>query len=323
MSTHPHEPGADRGDGGHDHGGHAHGLGDVQGRSQALRFVLLLNVGFLVVEIVVGLLTNSLALLGDALHMGTDVAALLLALAAERLSLLSGGPAHTFGYRRAPTLAAFGNALTMVALVVVLAFEAISRLDAPPEIPAWPVLAAGVVGLLVNLGSAAVLHQRAGHSHNMRGAMLHMLADALGSVAVIISALVIGITGWLAIDPIITLAIAALILAATWPLLRDAGRTLLQISPPSMDMNAVRESLARHPEVACVEDLHAWELDAGYLVVTVCVHVRCDSLEACEVLRQTIRHELTHRFAAMHLTLEMIAETDHPALPERPCTGGL
>lgn len=323
MSTHSHGPEADHGQGGHEPHAHVHRLGDVHGRSQALRLVLLLNLGFLVVEVVVGLLTNSLALLGDALHMGTDVAALLLALAAERLSLVAGGPAHTFGYRRAPTLAAFGNALTMVALVVVLAFEAVSRLDAPPAIPPWPVLAAGVAGLLVNLGSAAVLHQRAGHSHNMRGAMLHMLADALGSVAVIISAIVISATGWLAIDPLITLVIAALVLVATWPLLRDAGRTLLQISPPSTDMNAVRESLARHPEVACVEDLHAWELDAGYLVVTVCVHVRCESLEAYEVLRQAIRHELSHRFAAAHLTLEMIVETDHPTLPARPCTGGL
>lgn len=315
----------------HDHAGHGHHhhhaggpeRGGVEGRSRALRLVLLFNLGFLVVEVAVGLLTNSLALLGDALHMGSDVAALMLALAAERLSLSPGGPRHTFGYRRAPTLAAFGNALTMVALVMVLAVEALGRLEAPPAIPAWPVLAAGTLGLLVNLASAAVLHRRAGHSHNMRGAMLHMLADALGSVAVIISAVVIGATGWFAIDPIITVAIAGIILVATWPLLRDAGRTLLLISPPTVDVAAVRASLSRHPEVTCVEDLHAWELDAGYLVVTVSVHVRCDTLDAQEALRREIRHELSHRFSATHLTVELIAETDHPALSDRPCVGGL
>ncbi|MCB9728407.1 MAG: cation transporter [Deltaproteobacteria bacterium] len=323
MSAHTHAP--DDSHHGHGHG-HAHGHGlaaSARGRGQTLRVVLLLNAAFLAVEVVVGLLTNSLALLGDALHMGTDVAALLLALAAERISLSPGGPAHTFGYRRAPTLAAFGNALTMVALVLILAVEAIGRLDAPPAIPSTPVLVAGVVGLLVNLGSAALLHARAGHSHNMRGAMLHMLADALGSVGVIVSAVVIAATGWFMVDPIVTLAIGALILAATWPLLRDASRTLLQISPPSIDLTAVRASLMRRPDVACIEDLHAWELDAGYLVVTACVHVRCEDLAACETLRRSIHEELSHGFAAAHLTLELVIETDHPALPERPCSGGL
>ncbi|MGM0577552.1 MAG: cation diffusion facilitator family transporter [Myxococcota bacterium] len=305
---------------------HAHASASAEhqeARGRALRIALWLNLIFLVVEVVVGFASNSLALLGDAAHMGTDVAALVLAIAAERLAVASGGPGHTFGYRRAPTLAAFGNALTMLVLGGVLIFEALHRLQAPPAIPAIPVLVAGTAGLVVNVVSAVILHRQAGHSHNLRGAMLHMMGDALGSVGVIVSALVIWWTGWQLIDPLVTMGIAGLILLATWPLLRDATRTLLQVSPIHVDVDELRDGLMEYHGVTCVEDLHAWELDAGFLIVTAALHVDCDQMDDLEELRRVIREDLFHEWGASHVTLELIVENDHPELPERPCIAGL
>ena len=304
------------------HGGHAHVHG-LSARRRVLYVALGLNVAFLAVEVVIGYLTNSLAVLGDAAHMGTDVAVLILALAAERLSVATGGPNHTFGYRRAPTLGAFGNALSMLVLTFVLLYEALRRIGDPPHIPATPVLIAGVIGLAVNVASAWVLHQGSSDSHNVRGAMLHMLGDALGSIGVIVSAVIIETTGWYLADPLVTILLSGLIMWATWPLLRDSTRTLLQITPRDVDVPGMRKALLAHDQVTCVEDLHTWELDAGYLVVTATVHVRCDGLEDCDNLREVLRAELEEGWDAAHVTLELTVERDHPTLPLRPCVGGL
>jgi cobalt-zinc-cadmium efflux system protein len=316
----------------HDHHGHdapnsgVGGSGGAPGRAggaparlRALWIALVLNAAFMLVEGVAGLLSGSLALLGDAGHMLADVGALALALAAEKLAQLDGGPSHTWGWRRAPTLGAFGNALSMYVVGGVLCVEAIRRFSDPPEIASLPVLVVGIVGLGVNVLSAVYLHREGGHSHNVKGALLHMVGDALGSVAVIVSAVVIELTGWRLIDPLMTIAIALLIMAATWPLMRDVARTLLQISPRTVDVQQLRAAILAHDAVTCLEDFHVWELDAGYLVVTAAVHAHAPDLAAVERVSAEIKADLAARFGAQHVTLEIVREREHPALAERCC----
>lgn len=293
---------------------HAHGAELRRIRLRALLMALALNAAFMVVEFVVGVLSHSLALMGDAGHMLVDVGALALAAGAEKLSARPGGPNHTFGYRRAPTLGALGNAITMLLLCGILIHEAVLRFADPHPVASIPVLIVGVLGLGVNVASALYLHRQGGHSHNVRGAILHMIGDALGSVAVIASAIVIHATGWHPIDPIMTLVISLLILLATLPLLRETTRTLLQVSPPDVDIEALTASLLAHPEVACVADLHVWELDAGYLVASAALHVNCCEIDSVEELRDALKAELVDRWAIAHVTLELVRESDHPRL---------
>lgn len=270
----------------------------------------------MVLELVVGIASNSLALMGDAGHMLADVGALALALGTEKLAERSGGPGHTFGYRRAPTLGAFGNALSMIVVAGVLIHQAIYRMAAPPDVASLPVLVAGGAGLIVNVASAVYLVRAGGDSHNIKGALLHMIGDALGSVGVIVSAVVIATTGWVAIDPIVTLLIAVLIAGATWPLLRDSTRTLLEISPAHVDVEGLRAAILDHPAATCIEDLHVWELDAGYLVLTASIHVLCPDLDRLEGVRQTLKQELVETWKVSHVTLELVLERDHDELTD-------
>ncbi len=316
TDTHDHGPGAH----GHGHGHHHAHVGQV--RQRALWIALGINFAFMLVEVVIGLVTDSLAVLGDAGHMLADVSALALALGAEKISALEGSPRHTFGYRRAPTLGAFGNALTMLVVAGVLIYGAIERLGAPPDIPAGPVLVVGIIGLIVNLASAWYLHREAGDSHNIRGAMLHMMGDALGSLGVIVSAIVLATTGWTPIDPLVTLLIAVLILIATWPLLRESALSLMLVSPSRVDVDEVRAAILAHPEVSCLEDLHVWELDAGYVVLTSTLHVVSEDFEALERTRAALHHELETTWAINHLTLELVPERHRPDHPPRRCIAG-
>ena len=180
-----------------------------------------LNGAFLILEICVGLWTNSLAILSDAGHMVSDVAGLVIALVALRLASRRPSKAYTFGLRRAPVLGGLLNAAALVAIVVFITLEAFTRLDAPPKIEVMPVLWTGIAGLGVNLGSAWYLARSQDRSVNTRGAMLHLLADALGSVAAIVSAIAVALFDAPIADPIASLVIAAMILLGSMPLLRD------------------------------------------------------------------------------------------------------
>ena len=192
----------------------------------------MLNGGYLIVEAVAGWMSGSLALLSDAAHMLSDVGALALAWGASQLAATVARREHTFGLRRAEIVGAFVNALTLLAACGWIAFEAIQRLiEGPPEVGGLAVLVVAIIGLFVNLGSAWVLHRSDPHNLGVRGALMHMLADALGSVGAIVAALFL-MAGVAAADPIVSLAIAGLILAGTWGLLRDSGRVLLQFPPP-------------------------------------------------------------------------------------------
>lgn len=282
--------------------GHDHHHGPTPER--ALWLAIALNAAFLVVEAVVGWWTNSLALLSDAGHMISDVGALTIALVAVRLSHRPPSQAYTFGLRRAPVLGALLNGISLVVIVALITFEAISRLSDPPQLDASLVIATGVAGLVVNLVSAAYLARTRDESVNTRGAMLHLLSDALGSLAAIIAGIAVLVGPFPLADPIASLVIALLILLSSLPLLRDTGRILLQRAPAGIDLAALRAAMVEHRHVAAVNDLHLWALDSGQPVLSAVLLLETDELSAANHLADEVRDRLHSRFGIEHVTLE-------------------
>jgi cobalt-zinc-cadmium efflux system protein len=286
---------------------HAHAIpvhSSSQKLEQALWVALWLNVAFLGVEVVLGLLADSLALLSDAGHMFFDVAALAIALVTERLARGQPGGSYTFGLKRLPVLGAFSNAIGLLLIVVVIVWEAISRLRSPPEVQGTLVLITGVAGLLINLISAWWLQAASIHSLNARGAALHLLADALGSVGAIIAAVVLLTTGWLPIDSIVSLVIALLILLGTWPLLRDSAKVLLQSAPAHIDLAQLRQALCASPLVQNTLDLHVWEIDAGLTILTADLATNCQTVAELETGAAELSKKLQTDFGIQHVTIQ-------------------
>lgn len=311
-----HGPGGNHGHGpghGHGHGhGNGNGNGGVRRAEKALWVSLALNVGFLAVELAVGLWSNSLALLSDAGHMLADVAALSLAVAAERLARFNPGGSYTFGLKRVPVLGAFGNAFSLLAIVAVIFWEAANRLAHPPPVLGEPVLVVGTIGLLINLVSAWWLYRTGELSLNVRGALVHLLADALGSLGAMASALVLIITGWRLVDPLISFVIGGLILAGTLPVLRDSVKVLLQAAPTRIDMGRLRRMLVEGPAVQDVADLHVWELNSGQVVLTAVLISDHSCVEDLQDAGDRLRTELQQHFGIAHATFEWRTSTREP-----------
>ena len=260
---------------------HGHGPGTPSGRQRRrLGIVLVLTVGVLVAEVVGAVVSGSLALLADAGHMATDAAGIALALGAVTLAQRSARGRWTFGWQRAEILAAVANGLLLLAVAGYVVVEAVRRIGDPPEVSSGPMLAVAAVGLAVNLVGLAVLHRGRSESLNVRGAYLEVLADALGSVAVIIAALVIVTTGWTPADTVASLVIGALVLPRAWQLLRDALDVLLEAAPRGIDLDEVRAHILRVDGVLGVHDLHAWTITSGLPVLSAHVVVSDGALAA-------------------------------------------
>ena len=235
---HSHGDGHNHGHG-HSHGhghGYSHGIGHSHdhglNRSRVL-FALCLTGGFMVVEVIGGIVSGSLALLADAAHMLIDTLALFLTWLAFGLGARPADHARTYGYHRFPILAAFANGIGMLFVVGWICVEAVRRLHEPVEILATPMLVVAVLGLMVNVAAAAILMSADRENLNVRGAYLHVLGDLLGSVAAIAAAVVIMVSGWTMVDPLLSFLVAAIILRSTWFLLRDSGHILLEGTPAS------------------------------------------------------------------------------------------
>ncbi|MCB9764589.1 MAG: cation transporter [Alphaproteobacteria bacterium] len=286
---------------GHSHSHHHHAE-PVTGTRSALGLALALNGVFLVVELAIGLLTGSLALLSDAAHMVSDVSALALALGAAQLARLSATPDRSYGWFRAETLGAFVNGLALVVACGFIFWEAGHRLtEGAPEILAWPVLLAGVLGLVINLGSAWVLYRADRDNLNIRGALIHMLADALGSVGAIVAALGMW-AGVNAADAIVSVFIGLIVLWGTWGLLRDSARVLLQFAPAGLSVGAVLGALREVPGVEAVHELHVWTLDGKQAVLSAHL-IGADGRDPCG-LREAAEDMLRDRFGIRHTTLQ-------------------
>jgi cobalt-zinc-cadmium efflux system protein len=285
-------------------GVHLHGAQSAAAAdARRLALVLSLVVGYLVVEVVGGLLTNSLALLADAGHMGTDAAGLLLALLAIWFARRPATPEKSFGYYRIEIFAAVANSVVLFGVAGFILYEAIQRLAAPSEVVGLPMLGVAAVGLVVNLVSMHLLHTGAQASLNLRGAYLEVVGDLLGSAAVIVAGLVIIVTGWTPIDPLASVLIAGLILPRTWGLLREAVDVLLQATPKGVDLAEVRQHILRADGVADAHDLHAWTLTSGIHVVSAHVVVRAEA-DPAQVLDELCAC-LTDDFDFEHSTIQL------------------
>lgn len=286
--------------------GHVHGprIGSASARHQKpLLIAFGLTFTYAFVEVVGGVLTGSLALISDAAHMGTDVLGLGLALAAIQLAKRPASGGRTYGTYRLEVLAAVINGLLLFGVAFYVLYEAVQRFRNPPEVLGLPMLLVATVGLLVNVASFWLLYRGAQESLNVKGAYLEVLSDMLGSVGVIVGAVVIMVTGFRYIDAIVAVAIGLFILPRTWRLMRHALRILMEVAPPGLDVAAAARDLAAVAGVREVHDLHIWTLTSGMEAATAHVVVE-DDADWHTVLDQT-RQILAERYAVTHPTIQL------------------
>lgn len=288
-----------------DHLDHAHDLKAVSRRR--LLIALLINAAFLVVEVIGGLWANSLALLADAGHMLTDVAALALALFMARLAARPATPERTFGFLRAEVLGAFANGATLVLVVGLVLVEAWRRLGDPQPVQGPLMLGVAVAGLLANVVSAWVLAGSRKENVNVEGAFLHMVADALGSVGAIAAALVIYFFGWYPIDPIASVVIGLLILWSSWKLLKTTLNILLEATPENINYDEVKTALEGMEHVERVHDLHIWTITSGAPMLTGHLSLAgcCSGTDHWQQCLKEAREMLESRFGIAHSTLQI------------------
>jgi len=271
-----------------------------------LLFVLGISTSILIAEVVVGLLSNSLALLADAGHVFADVVGTALALGAIQLASRPVTGKRTFGFYRFEILAAVLNAVLLFAIAGYVLIEAWRRLDSAPEVAPVPMLAVALAALLANVSAALVLRPAQGQSLNLRGVYLEVLNDALGSAAVIVAGLVIMFTGFRQADAIASALIGLLILPRTWGLLSEAIDVLLEATPKNVDMDQVREHILEAPGVREVHDLHAWTITSGLNVVSA--HVVIDQNASAPAILDHLCTCLSSQFDIEHSTFQLEAQ---------------
>lgn len=280
-----------------------------------LVIALAITTTFLIIEIVGGLLTNSLALLADAAHMATDAAALALSLFAFWLAQRPATPQRSFGFYRTEILAALVNAATLVAISIYIFWEAYQRIEEPPEVDSGPMLLVAFAGLVANLASAWVLMRGGGHTENLntRGAFLSVVGDALGSVGAIVAALVMLATGWYLADPILSAGLGLLILWSSWRLLRESVDVLLEATPQGIDPDAVQEAMRSVDGITAVRDLHIWTVTSGLIAMSG--HVEVDGQRAWRDVLGDVTTLLRGEFGIVHVTLQPEMAGDSVAVP--------
>lgn len=284
---------------------HENGEGNHQRvNRRPLAIALAITSVFLVAEVIGGLLTNSLALLADAGHMATDVAALALALFAIWLARRPATPERSFGFARAEILAALVNSGSLIAISIYIFWEAFQRFGEPPEVDSGPMLAVAIAGLAANVASAWVLMRGGGHEENLntRGAYLQVMGDLLGSIGAIVAALVMLATGWYLADPILSAGIGLLILWSSWRLLRESVEVLLESTPKGLEPAQVREAMAAVDGVAGAHDLHVWTVTSG--LVALSCHVEVSGARPWDEVLDELTALLRTRFGIAHVTLQ-------------------
>lgn len=292
----------------HEHAGHSHDHAPTvtADSERRVRWAMLLTGVFMLAEVVGGWLSGSLALLADAGHMLSDTASLALAWFAFRLGHRAPDRWRTFGYRRFQVLAAFVNGLTLLAIGVVIIVVAIQRLREPVEVLAGPMLVIAMLGLVVNVVVFAILHGGDQDNLNLRGALLHVMGDLLGSVAAIAASLIILFTGWNAADPLLSMLAAALILRGAWQIVRRSAHTLLEGTPDGVEVARIREALEALDGVESLHDLHVWGLTPQDPLLSLHLVVR-DDADHTHVLGQAYAL-LRERFGITHATLQLEGE---------------
>ena len=269
---------------------------------------LAINGAMLVAEAVGGILTDSLAVLADAGHLLSDVGSLALALFAASLAAMPAAGRRTFGYQRSEVLAALVNGLLLVAVGVAIAIAAVGRFSDPPAIDAAGVLALGVLGLAGNVAATLVLARGQRQDINLEGALRHSAADALGSLGVIVAGAVVLAGGSDVVDPIVSLLIAALVLASSWRLIKEPFDVLMESAPADLDVEGMGEAICAEDGVRSVHDLHVWTVTAGFGAVAA--HVVVAHGADRDLIRRRLELTLGERFGIEHTTLQMEEEAE-------------
>lgn len=285
---------------------HGHGHSHVAGNEADRRYLgaaLALIAGFMLVEVVVGLLASSLALISDAGHMLTDAGAIALALLAGRLAQRPAGGAFTFGLKRAEILSAQINGITLFALVVYFLIEAVRRLIDPPSVAGLPVLITALVGIAVNLAATWLISRANRQSLNVEGAFQHILNDLYAFIATAVSGLVVLLTGWARADAVAALVVATLMARAGYGLLRDSGRVFLEAAPKGIDPEQVDADMRAIPGVVEVHELHVWEVTSGFPALSAHVLVSAD--QDCHERRTAVEETLVDKHGITHTTLQV------------------
>jgi len=291
-----------------DHHGHSHAV-KADADAKRLWIALGLIAGFMAVEVVVGILAHSLALLSDAAHMVTDAAALAMSLVAIRLVRRPAAGNLTFGLRRTEILSAQVNGATLLVLACFIVYEGIRRLIDPPDAQGRAIVIVALVGVAVTLVATWQLARANRESLNIEGSYRHLLTDLLGFVLTAVAGVVILATGWARADGVASLAIAGIMLAAAYGLLRDSGRVLLEAAPAGTSVEDVGAALAGHPHVESVHDLHVWLVSSDLPALSA--HVLVHPGDDCHAIRRELEVLLHDRFGITHTTLQV----DHADAP--------
>jgi cobalt-zinc-cadmium efflux system protein len=291
----------------HDHTGHSHEHAEHAVERVDLRplaIALVITTVFLVLEVIGGLLTNSLALLADAGHMLTDAAALALSLLAVWLARRPATAERSFGFYRAEVLAALVNAASLVVISIYIFWEAFQRIGAPPEIESGPMLAVAIAGLAANAASAWVLMRGDGHEHNLntRGAWLHVIGDMLGSVGAILAAVIMLLTGWYLVDPLLSAGIGLLILRGSWRLLVETVNILMEATPSQIDPAELRAAVAAIDGVHDIHDVHIRTVTSGLIAMSG--HIEIVGTRDWHEILVDVATLLRERFGIAHATLQ-------------------
>jgi cobalt-zinc-cadmium efflux system protein len=288
----------------HEHAGrfgHAHGFGGSGLRS--LTIALVLNAVYTIFEAGVGFWTGSLALLSDAGHNLSDVAALAIAAGAVLLARRPATPERSFGFKRAEILAALVNALSLVVIATLIFVEAARRFADPVSVPGGWLIVVAAVGLVINAAGAAVVFRRGGSDLNLRASFIHLAGDALGSLGVIVAGVIIVTTGWEYADPLMSVLLGILSLASSWTVLRDAVLVLLEAAPKGLSVASLRSSMTAYPGVVEVHDLHVWTITSDFPALSA--HVLVGSGLDCHAARRGLEEMLRERYGIVHTTLQV------------------
>ncbi len=266
----------------------------------------------LLAEVVGGILTSSLALLADAGHMASDIGALALALAAIWLASRPASGRRTYGFHRAEVLAALASSLALIAVAGYVFWEASQRLADPPDVQSGPMLGIAVVGLGANIVSITVLSRHAGHGLNVRAAFLHVIGDAAASVGVIVAGIIMLTTGQFIADPLISIAIGALILVGAFRLIWETTQVLLETTPPGFSTDAIQQEMLEIPGVQGIHDLHVWTVTSGF--VSLSAHVETDQERIQHDILVELRLLLARSFNIEHATIQLETRALHQEL---------
>lgn len=300
MHSHQH----DHGSGGHSHAHHA-----PQSFNLAFAVAVSLNLGFTIIEVVYALMANSMGLLADAVHNFGDVLGLVLAWGANWLMTLPARRRYSYGYKRTTILAAVANSIILVASAALIAFESVYKLFHLSAVNENVVIVVALIGIAVNGGTAMLFMKGAHEDLNIKGAFLHLMADALVAIGVVVAGVIIHYTHYMWIDPVVGLLIVVAILIGTWGLLRDSFRLLLDAIPRYIDYKGVEKFLQKLPDVVAVHDLHIWGLSTKEVALTA--HLVIASAHAANVDYKLINTTLKNNFKINHVTIQVEMENSN------------